>query len=327
VQTVPVLSADGGRVALIGQPDGYADAFVVDLAGASAGQVRRLTKSPLLPLNNPCEAPQTQFVAGNAEIKTIAIAPEGERIALTTRRKNFILSPPNLVTTPPSAVGTDELYLVDLGTSTLERLTHGTVASEPSLVEEPGLLGANSVSFDGDGEVLAFSSRAYNLVAADGNGASNGASPGGGGGSDAFIVSDPRSGAPGGSSRISSPPPAIRPRTRWALTAHASSRPDGSVRVAVSVPGPGNLSAVARTEPERGKHARKVAASRRKARLASVLIFILHPARGLGRQVRERGGLEATLRLHFAGKGGKPLTDEMGVRFRLHRGGKKGPTK
>lgn len=324
-QAVPVLSADGDRVALIGQPDGYTDAFMVDLAGATP-TVHRLTASPPLPLNNACEAAgKSQFYAGNAEIKTIAISPDGERIAFTTKRQRFPLSPPNLVTSPPVGVGVEELYLVDLRGSTLERLTHGTTLSEPSLLESFSQSGgANSVSFDGDGETLAFASPAYNLVPGDGNGGGNGAAFGTG--SDAFLVGDPRSEGASGSTRISAPPPAIRPRSRWALTAHASSLPDGSVRVAVGVPGAGKLGAVARTAPTSGKHVRKVAAARRQARLASVLVFILHPARSFRSELHAKG-LEAALRLHFVGKGGKPLTEMLNVRFRSHRAGKKGHAK
>lgn len=321
-QAVPALSADGDRVALIGQPDGYTDAFVVDVGGP-ATVVRRLTASPPLPLNEGCKATQTEFIASNAEIKTIAIAPDGERIAFTTRRQRFSLSPPNLVTPLAVGFGVEELYLVDLGAASLERLTHGSTVTEPSLVEPVGQPGAQSVSFDASGETLAFSSSAYNLVPADGNGAGNGQQffPSG---TDVFLVDDPRATDAPGTTRISSPPPAIRPRGRWALTAHASSRPDGSVRVAVGVPGAGRLAAVARARPAPGKHMRKVAAARRGARLASVLVFILHPARGLRRQVQAKGGLEASLRLHFVGKGGEPLTATFDVRFRFSPDGKKG---
>jgi hypothetical protein len=325
-QAVPALSADGDQVALVGQPDGYTDAFVVDLA-ASGTVVRRLTSSPRLPGNNACAAAtESAFIASNAEIKTIAIAPEGERIAFTTRRQRFTLSPPNLNTPLAVGFGVEELYLVDLGAASLERLTHGSAVTEPSLGEAVGSTGATSVSFDASGESLAFASSAYNLVPADGNGAGNGLIFGGSG-SDVFMVNDPRATQAPGTTRISSPPPAIRPRGRWALTAHASSRPDGSVRVAVGVPGAGNLAAVARAKTTPGKHVRKVAAARRKARLASVLIFILHPARGLRRQVRAKGGLEASLRLHFVGKGGEPLTARFDVRFRVSRDGKKGHAK
>ena len=94
--------------------------------------------------------------------------------------------------------------------------------------------------------------------------------------------------------------------------------------MAAGVPGAGKLSAVARAEAAPGKHVRKVAAARRKARLASVLVFILHPARGLRSELHAKGGLEAALRLHFVGKGGKPLTEMLNVRFRSHRAGKKG---
>lgn len=324
-QAVPALSADGERAVLVGQPDGYTDAYLVEVDGPTP-VVRRITGSPPLPLNEGCKASEPQFIASNAEIKTIAISPDGERIAFTTRRQRFTLSPPNFVTPAAIGFGVEELYLVDLGAASLERLTHGATITEPSLVEQIFQTGAQSVSFDATGETLAFSSSAYNLVPADGNGGGNGLTFGGSG-SDVFLVEDPRTTQAPGTTRISSPPPAIRPRGRWALTAHASSRPDGSVRVAVGVPGAGKLAAVARAKPAPGKRMRKVAAARRNARLASVLIFILHPARGLRRQVHAKGGLEASLRLHFAGKGGEPLTATFDVRFRFARGGKKGHAK
>lgn len=319
-QAVPVLSSDGDRVALVGQPDGYANAFVAETAGPSAGTVRRLTETSPLPLGDPCQEGDQAFAAVAAEIKAIAISPVGDRIAFTTQRQRFQLSPPNLVTPPPTSVGAEELYLLDLGTLTLERLTHGATLSEPSRKEEPNQPGTNSVSFDGSGETLAFASGAYNLVPADGNGFGNGAA--GALGTDVFVVSDPRSTSSAGTTRISRPPAAIRPQARWELTARVSSRPDGSVRVAVGVPGAGRLGAAARTIPAKGSSARKVAAARRHAQLASVLVFVLHPAPGLLGRVRAPGGLETTLRLRFAGTGGKPLTDILSVRFRCHRGGK-----
>jgi hypothetical protein len=78
--------------------------------------------------------------------------------------------------------------------------------------------------------------------------------------------------------------------------------------------------AAARTIAEKGSRVRKVAAARRHARLASVLVFTLRPARGLRPRVHSPGGLEAALRLHFVGTEGKPLTDTLNVRFRFHRG-------
>ncbi len=320
VQAVPVLSSDGDRVALVGQPDGYANAFVVEMAGASAGIVRRLTETSPLPQGQPCQEVESTFNATAAQIRTIAMSPSGDRIAFTTKRQRFQLSPPNLVTPPPISIGVQELYLVDLGTLTMERLTHGTSLSEPSLIEEPGQRGTNSVSLDTNGEELAFASAAYNLVRDDGNGEGNGNSFGAGAGTDVFVVGDPRATAAPGTTRISSPPLPLRPRPRWELTARVSSRPDGSVRVAVGVPGAGRLAAVARTIPEKGGRVRRVAVARHHARLASVLVFILRAGRRFGPRVHSPGGLEATLRLHFAGKEGKPLTDTLGVRFRFHRG-------
>ncbi len=324
VQPMPVLSGDGDRAALIGQPDGYINAFLVERQGPSFDSIRRLTSSPSLPQNNACDQDEPIYAASDAPIDTIAISPDGRRLAFATKRQRFPLSPPNLLTAAPVGIGVDEFYLADLEASSLERLSHGNEESEPSMVEEKGEEGTYSVSLDREGELLAFASIAYNLVPDDGNGKGNGGNLVATTGSDVFVVGDPRSSASPGSSRVSRPPLAVRPQARWILTAHASSRPDGSVRVAVGLPGAGRLTAVARTLGSGDGKVRKVASARRRPRLASVLAFVLRPARGLRPRVHAPGGLEATLRLHFSGSGGKPLNRTLNVRFRFHaRGGKK----
>jgi hypothetical protein len=320
---VPALSADGDEVALIGEPSGYVDAYLVNMVGGA--QPRALTRAVPAPENNACKADPT--TAGNVAatagaITSVAISAGGDRIAFTTDRQQYPLSPPTLIGAPPLRVGLPELYLIDLREGTMERLTHGFAggSGEPSLlIGEPlakgTQLGADSVSFDAGGETLAFASTASNLVADDGNGV---------GGRDAFLVADPRDRLRPGSTTISSPPAAIATRSRWALTARASSLPDGDVRVAASVPGAGSLRASAAIVARRPRVRGRIAKARRGARLASVLVFDLRPAHRFRTRVRAPGGVEANLRLVFRGYGGKALHGLLHVRFRAHPKRRKG---
>ncbi len=97
----------------------------------------------------------------------------------------------------------NELFDADLADRTLTRVTHGyqgpdeasehahtpVVAGEDPYKEQPGD-GALSPSFSTDGDILAFSSTASNLVFGDGNAPPLGLRPAGSvDGSDAFVVS------------------------------------------------------------------------------------------------------------------------------------------
>jgi len=316
---VPKLSADGRTVALLGEPNGFANVFVarMDEGLPRVQAVSQLTREVPIAENNGCRTSENLATAG--DITGVAISPGGDRAAFTTQRQQFPLAPPNLIGGPPAGMGIAELYLVDLGGKTLERLTHGATASEPSKrLEEAedklnGALGAATASFDAGGETLAFSSRASNLVPGDGNGEMTGAL-----GSDAFLVTYPRVVSGPDSSRLSPPPPPILPRPRRRLVASAASRPDGSVRLTVSVPGAGRLGVKARTS---AGLARTVTAAGRRVRTASVVSFSLRAEHRYLRLVRSKSGLEAKLEVRFSGPGGKPLRDVLDVRFRDGRRG------
>jgi Tol biopolymer transport system component len=318
-ELVPQLSADGLGVALLGQPNGFTNVFFVDMReGLSRTQaVRQLTREVPVFAENACLATQPQLFATAGDVTSVAISPSGDRVAFATQRQQFPLSPPNLVGGPPTAMGVAELYLIDLGGETLQRLTHGTASfAEPSrrLEEFPNASGrgASSPSFDASGETLAFASSASNLVAGDGNGESGLPLSAG---SDVFLVSDPRSAPTPGGASLTAPPAPIRTRPRWRLTARASSRSDGSVRLVVSVPGAGLLRAIARTDG--GSQApRTVAHAARGVPRESVAVLSLEPSRRYRGAVRSRAGLEATLDIRFAGPGGKPLTYSMQAVFR-----------
>src|SRR5262249_25965302 len=142
--------------------------FLVDMGEAvpRAEAVRQLTREVPTKEDDACLAPGS--LSGAGDIATTAIAPAGDRVAFTTQRQQFPLVPPSLIGAPPAAMGIAELYVIDLGGETLQRLTHGASVAEPSKRLEEGELnaaeGASSVSFGAAGEILAFASRASNLV-------------------------------------------------------------------------------------------------------------------------------------------------------------------
>ncbi|HEX6667370.1 MAG TPA: hypothetical protein VF081_12330 [Solirubrobacterales bacterium] len=317
---VPKLSADGGAVAMIGEPNGYANVFFADMtAGAAgAGAVRQLTREVPIREDDACRASEPSLLAGAGDITATAVSADGRRVAFATQRQQFPLAPPNLVGGPPAGMGVAELYRVDLGGQTLERVTHGLAApSEPSkvvagLIPDLSLGGASALSFSGNGETLSFASLANNLVAADGNRGPQIAEAG----SDAFLVTDQTPPTERGLVGISTPPPALRTKGRWVLTVSAVSDRDGSVRVAVGVPGRGRLRGQALAAIGDAGKRRQVAAAARRAKRAAVLILKLRPAAKLHRLVHSDAGLEATVRLSFRGPGGRPLRESIDVRFR-----------
>ncbi len=181
----------------------------------------------------------------SAKIVDYSVSPDGSQVAFTTQRTQFPLGSPAFVSQIAVVPGMYELFDVDLDNDTLTRVTHGFEgedwrSEELPEQEKPGSdpyqeeQGAYSPSFSADGNSLAFSSTANNLVFGDGNDAP-----------DAFVVhrllppteevEQYVSGAPAN-------PPLVPP---WKLGITASSLADGSVRLYAEVPGAGALRAQA----------------------------------------------------------------------------------
>jgi Tol biopolymer transport system component len=309
VDGVPQLSADGRAVALIGQPNGFSNVFLVDMHD---GLSRRQAVLPLTretPIFDPCLVGQPQNVPGAGDVFDVAISADGRRIAFATARQQFPLAPPNLIGSPPAGLGLTELYLIDLGAETLQRVTVGPNGA-PSLRAEgaPGGQGASSPSFGAGGSPIAFASLASNLVPGDTNGAS-----------DAFVVSDRRSASPPGEVSVSPSPPGPQARPLRRLVVGASSQLDGSVRLTALVPAAGTLRARADTLSGPGRP-RPVARARRRAGGGRLLVLRLEPARRFRRLTHEQGGLAASLRVAFSQPGEQPLRQQLQVRFRVFRG-------
>jgi Tol biopolymer transport system component len=303
INGVPALSADGRTVALIGQPEGFADVFVVDMAeGLSRRQgLRRLTGA--VPIQRPCEAVNPESKNGSGPITAVAISPAGNRIAFSTSRQQFPLSPPHLATPAPSKQGIEELYLLDLHGETIERLTPANRA-EASTSEKGGETGASSLSLDENGEKLAFASDASNLVAGDANGKS-----------DVFVVTDPIPSTSLGQTSISAPPGRPQPNRLWRLSASAVSLRDGGVKVRAVVPGAGRLRVKAQALVGARLRRRQVAAAGGRAKQEGLLRLEITLKPGYRGLAKARPGLPAILQLSFRGPGGKPLHASLNVRF------------
>jgi hypothetical protein len=313
IDGVPQLSADGREVALIGNPTEATNVFLVDMApGLTRVQaLRQLTRQvPVRPGEEGSVANHEPFVPLNGHIWDLAISAGAGRILFATARQQFPLAPPNLVTQPPSQLGLVELYLLDLETESLRRISHGDGGpGEASLGPGAGASGdgARSPSLDASGHLLAFASSAVNLVEGDGNDAS-----------DVFLVRETGGDSGAGAVSISAPPRGPRVKRGQRLALSAFSLPDGSVRLVAVVPKAGRLRARVSSSLAVGGRARRLATARSRARGGGPVAMNLALPRSLRHLARRREGLYATARVSFRGSGG-PLHGELQVRFHAHR--------
>ncbi len=326
--SVPQLSDDGSMLAFLagareiagGEEFGAAakasdDLYLVDMHdGLSRVQaLRRLTELASANISDTARV---------APIVDFGISADGSEVAFSTLRTTFPLGSPAYVTAPAAGAVAQELFDVDLGNDTLTRVTEGYEGG----ASEPANALTGSPSFTGDGNTLAFSSTAFNLVYGDGNGAG-----------DAFIVRRKRFATTIAQQSVSPPPadPTVAPD--WRLSVSARSRPDGSVLLEAAVPGAGSLRAGAesavRVRMGRSRGASRGQGARRRVsttvmtrRVAAATKAV--PADGSGLTslrlaaaprylglASRRGGLSANLTVTFAAPGHKTLHAKLPVTF------------
>ncbi|HEU0249654.1 MAG TPA: hypothetical protein VFR48_02915 [Solirubrobacteraceae bacterium] len=331
----PQLSYDGWDAALIGDPDGSSNLYLVNMdEGLDRDQaVRQLTREvPVAGLEVP--GVLSQYVPGAGEIEDVAIAPGGEKIAFSTQRQQFPLAPPNYTETPPAQLGVAELYQIDLTGESLVRATHGPDASASEQVGVFGYApakGATNPSYSADGRTLAFADTASNLVFGDANDAS-----------DAFTVLDEPAVALPGPVDIGPPPVSLEPpRAQWRLSVVPVLRADGSVMLDVDVPGAGKLSASAsatvpvlvrgtgrssrkrhparraRRRPRSVLALRSIAAAHTSVRSDGLVGLVVKVSAGYSKLLSTKAGIYATLHVSFKGPGGPALTQSLALS--LHR--------
>lgn len=312
IDGVPQLSADGYTVALIGSPTEAANLFLVDMApGLSRVQaVRQLTAQ--IPVQPGAEGPVVDLeknVPLNGHVYDAAISADGGHLAFATARQRFPIAPPNLATPPPVQLGQVEIYDLDLANEAMRRVTHGLGGeSEPSLGEKPaqGGNGATSPSFGAGARLLGFASTASNLVAGDGNEAS-----------DAFVVED----LPGSRAATISLPGGSKPAgvKRRSLVVSAFSLANGTVKVVAVTPSKGSLKVRAAAPLGGRSRPRPVAAGTAKARTTRPVKLILALPRRLRHLARSGEGLYAEASVAFHKAGGGTVRRKLQVRFHAHR--------
>lgn len=341
---VPQLSANGWTAALIGDPDGTSNVFVVNMSEEldRVQALRQLTREvPVANVTNP--GIQPAYVATAGDVYDVAISPDGSRIAFTTQRQQFPLAPPNFTEPPPAQIGVVELYEIDLTRESLVRVTHGP-DDAPSLEPGAGAItsnGAYSPSFADDGRTLAFADTASNLVSGDANVAS-----------DVFTVTEGETPEVAGPVEIGSAPVSHETTVpRWNLSVVPVVHADGSVTLDVVVPGAGELSADATAgvpiavrvsahaghdahaagEKKRSKSTKRVelqnrtvASARMGAAVAGLLELPLRVGSRYASLLSTKAGIYATVRVAFRGSGGPALSQLVTVS--LHRAKQKSGT-
>ncbi len=273
----------------------------------------------------------------NADVRDLAISPDGRQIAFTTRRTVFPLGAPAFVSTQAAVPGLVELYDADLGDETLTRVTSGY---EHGLAEHPEIESGNedrytrqgdgslSPSFDASGTLLSFSSTASNLVFGDGNSPPN-AQLNKVDGSDVFLV--PRivfNDEPTPQS-ISPAPGNPSPEPPWRMDVSASSLASGAVQIKAKVPAAGLLAAsAASTVPAKSARAhggsrRTVAKAATAAHGATSTVALKLQLGGRYRGLAFRaGGLASKVTVTFSSQGHPTLRKTLTIRF-VHRASQK----
>jgi len=324
---LPRLNADGSKAVFIanapylasGGEFGSAYEFTDDLYEAT--MEGGLTRVEAVHQLTEVAAARKAEALLDAPVTDDAISPAGEKVAFTTVRGVFPLQSLSFLSAPISIAGESELYVADLVNDTLTRVTHGYRGEEepseqPHLEEGGGSKdtyegsdGTFAPSFTSNGEEIAFSSTAANLVYGDGN------TPPlhtfqTGGGADSFVIRQIPFTPEPPHQEISEPPPNPAPVGYWQL--YASGEPaSGGATVTALVPGAGTVTASASAPAvTRGTFA---AGSATSTSAGPIAVHLALPA-ALARYARS-GGLTASVRVAFSAAGHATLVQRIAVTF------------
>ena len=353
---VPQLSADGYTVAFL------ANAPLVTLGGDFGGEAvgrhsdlytanmhEGLSRDQALRPLTELASGDEEALATNAPIADLGISPDGTQVAFTSDRTVFPLGSLTYVSAPAVVPGMEELFDIDLTNNTLTRATRGyeggfsehPYEKSQTGVEDPYFFhygiddGTLSPSFTSDGNTIAFSSTASNLVFGDNNTPSTFEPRGALDGGDAFavgrIVFSPES----VEASISPVPPNPTPDAPWRLGVTAETLANGTVRLYVELPGAGTLRAQAsgsiliqtttkstRKRKTRSRVSRRVAtktvASTKKAvstPSTAPVALVLKLGKAYTSLASRAGGLAATVTLAFTDGHHPTLQTKLAVSF------------
>ncbi len=308
---LPVLSGDGYRVAFLTgagpRPVAFTgtglDLYVTDM---TPGLSRKSSTIELT--RDPANFDQ----ATSSPLASLAMSSGGRYLAIATVRTTFTLPALQLTGAPRPVPGPRELYVVDLQSRTIERVTHSYAGGDIDADVQ------NGVTLSAGAERVAFTSFAGNLFFGDANQRA-----------DAFVATrqpEPDSGpqevldegGPAGTIAVDREGPQIGVR--------AKSKPGGAISLTVSVPAAGGIKAVAKAgvgEPRKirilaTESVRAQGATRTEVRLQ------LRPVARYRAELRERKTIPGRILVSYvASQGGRRASTSARVTFRQRlQGGK-----
>jgi hypothetical protein len=200
------------------------DVYVVDMAGGES-RTEAVTRVTQWATNDFDDLPSA------GQILSLAISPEGDRVAFTTRRVVFPHSPPALITAQLSQAAFPQMYVANLADGTLELVTTGFDAL-------PANGYVDSASFSANDGPMAFASAATNLVYGAQSDYQNG--------DEVFTTTEIKPPGTPMVQVIGPPPPNPTISPEQKISTSVGRAADGSVLLDVSVPGSGALSAIAK---------------------------------------------------------------------------------
>lgn len=319
VSQVPALSADGYTVAFLSgaaaRPQASAnpglDLFVTDMRPGLTrkGATVELTRDTL-----------DTNIATASPLSGVAISPDGRFLAITSVRTRFVLPALQLLGEPRAVPGPQELYVVDLDSRTLERVTRSYLGGDT----DAGVAEGATISAGGDR--IAFTSFAGNLLFGDANQRA-----------DAFVATrQPDLGGGGAQNGSGAGGPAStieEDRGGPQIGVRARSLARGVVVLTVSVPAAGGVKAVAKAAAGEPRKVRTVATATGRARGAtrSSIRLVLRPVARYRGELSKREEIPARVSVGYvASRGGRRANasirivfrQELRVKRRSHRGAK-----
>jgi hypothetical protein len=238
-------------------------------------------------------------------IQSLAISPEGDRLAFTTSRTTFPKSPPALITPELSQVAYNQLYVVDLKAGTMELVSTGYDGQPANgTVAAPTFSAANGP--------IAFASAATNLVY---GGLSDVT-----GGQEIFVTTELHPAAVPGHQTVGTGPRGHGFIPEWKIATRVRHIADGAIAVHVSVPGSGMVLAAATTGSQGGGF--DLARAQARARGLGTVTLRLLPSHRYRRLIDRTGGMYAVVRVTFRATGHPRLHAKVAVEFKPSHGGR-----
>jgi hypothetical protein len=247
----------------------------------------------------------------SAAIDGVSISPDGRYVALVTRRTKFILPALSLLGDVRAVPDTDDLYLVDLITRTIQRAVHNYGGTDPDANIAVG------VSMSQDARRIVFATGADNLFFGDANQRT-----------DVFSV-DRLDQAPPDTSDEDPPspdPPALLPPDPvppaiGKLSASVRRAPAGKVRLQVKAPAKGTLTVTVRGKaPDKDgvPHgaAKVLGAAKVTVNVKKTLTVDVTLAKRYRKGLKLAGSLDARAEAKFVPAKGRTLERDLGVRFK-----------